>query len=81
MRAPDRLTRPTVAAMRVVAAMDKFRGTATAAEAAAAVGHAGWELGHDIDEVPMSDGGEGLLDVLGGPNRTSVVDRPARRAR
>src|SRR5918993_3694011 len=62
--------------MRVVAAMDKFRGTATAAEAAAAVGHAGWELGHDVDEVPMSDGGEGLLDVLGGPNRTSVVTGP-----
>ena len=62
--------------MRVVAALDKFRGTATAAEAAAAVGSAGWELGHDVDEVPMSDGGEGLLDVLGGPNRTSVVTGP-----
>jgi glycerate kinase len=62
--------------MRVVAAMDKFRGTATAAEAAASVGHAGWELGDDVDEVPMSDGGEGLLDVLGGPNRTSVVTGP-----
>jgi glycerate kinase len=62
--------------MRVVAAMDKFRGTATAADAAAAVGHAGWELGVDVDEVPMSDGGEGLLDVLGGPNRTSVVTGP-----
>ncbi len=62
--------------MRVVAAMDKFRGTASAAEAAAAVGHAGWEVGHDVDEVPMSDGGEGLLDVLGGANRTSVVTGP-----
>src|SRR5918993_3635687 len=62
--------------MRVVPAMDKFRGTATAAEAAASVGHAGWELGDDVDEVPMSDGGEGLLDVLGGPNRTSVVTGP-----
>jgi glycerate kinase len=62
--------------MRVVAALDKFRGTATAAEAAAAVGHAGWALGVDVDEVPMSDGGEGLLDVLGGANRTSVVTGP-----
>jgi len=26
--------------------------------------------------VPMSDGGEGLLDVLGGPNRTSRVTGP-----
>ena len=57
-------------------ALDKFRGTATAAEATAAVGHACWELGHDADEAPMSDGGEGLLDVLGGANRTSIVTGP-----
>jgi glycerate 2-kinase len=63
-------------AVRVVAALDKFKGTATAAEATAAVGHACWELGHDADEAPMSDGGEGLLDVLGGPNRTSLVTGP-----
>ena len=62
--------------MRVLIALDKFRGTATAAEATAAVGHACWELGLDADEVPMSDGGEGLLDVLGGPNRTSIVTGP-----
>ena len=57
-------------------ALDKFRGTLTAAEAAAAVGHACWELGHDCDEIPMSDGGEGLLDVLGGPNRVDLVTGP-----
>ncbi len=62
--------------MRVLAALDKFRGTASAADACAAVGHAGWELGIDVDEVPLSDGGEGLLDVLGGVNRTSVVTGP-----
>lgn len=62
--------------MRVLVAMDKFRGTATAHEAVTAVGHACWELGHDADEAPMSDGGEGLLDVLGGPNRTSIVTGP-----
>jgi glycerate kinase len=62
--------------VRVVAAVDKFRGTATAAEVASAIGHACWELGHDCDEVPMADGGEGLLDVLGGPNRRSVVTGP-----
>lgn len=60
----------------MLAAMDKFRGTATASEAAAAVGQACWELGHDVDEVPVSDGGEGLLDALGGPNRTSLVTGP-----
>ena len=65
--------------MRVVAALDKFRGTATAAEACAAVGHACWELGLDVDEVPMSDGGEGLLDVLGGANRSTIVTGPLGR--
>ena len=27
-------------------------------------------------ELPLADGGEGTLDVLGGPNRTSTVDGP-----
>jgi glycerate kinase len=62
--------------MRVLAALDKFRGTVSAAAACAAVGHAGWEMGHDVDEVPLSDGGEGLLDVLGGGNRTTLVTGP-----
>ncbi len=62
--------------MRVVAAVDKFRGTASAAEVAAAIGHACWERGHDCVEIPLADGGEGLLDVLGGPNRTTVVTGP-----
>lgn len=62
--------------MRVLAAMDKFRGTATASEATAAVAAACWELGHDADEAPMSDGGEGILDVFGGANRTTIVTGP-----
>jgi glycerate 2-kinase len=61
---------------RVVAAPDKFKGTLTAAEAAAAVGHACWELGIDCVEVPMADGGDGLLEALGGANRTSTVTGP-----
>ncbi|CAB4882295.1 unannotated protein [freshwater metagenome] len=62
--------------MRVLAAVDKFRGTASAAEVARAIGHACWTLGHDCDEVGVADGGEGTLDVLGGANRTSVVTGP-----
>jgi glycerate kinase len=62
--------------VRVLAAVDKFRGTATASQVAAAIGHAGWELGHEVDEAPVADGGEGTLDVLGGPNRTTVVTGP-----
>jgi glycerate 2-kinase len=62
--------------MRVVAAVDKFRGTATAADVARAIGQACWELGHDCDEFALADGGEGLLDALGGANRTSTVTGP-----
>jgi glycerate kinase len=65
-----------LSAVRVVAAVDKFRGTATAAEVAAAIGHACWELGHDCIEVPVADGGEGTLEALGGANRTSTVTGP-----
>ena len=62
--------------MRVLAALDKFRGTISARDAAAAVTAACWELDADVDECPMSDGGEGILDVLGGANRTSRVTGP-----
>jgi glycerate kinase len=63
-------------AMHVVAAPDTFRGTATAAEAASAIARAVVAAGHTCDEVPMADGGEGTLDALGGPNRTTVVTGP-----
>ena len=62
--------------MRVLAAVDKFRGTASAQEVAAAVGHACWETGHECLEQPIADGGEGTLEVLGGPNRTARVTNP-----
>lgn len=62
--------------MRVVAAADKFRGSATAAEVTAAIGHACWELGHECDEIPLADGGDGTLAVLGGANRESTVTGP-----
>jgi glycerate kinase len=62
--------------VRVLAAPDKFRGTASAHEAAAAIASAGWDLGLDVDECPLSDGGEGILAVLGGANRTSRVTGP-----
>ena len=62
--------------MHVVAAPDKFRGTATAAEAAAAIAAAVESLGHTCDQVPMADGGEGTLEALGGPNRVTTVTGP-----
>jgi glycerate kinase len=62
--------------MRVVAAPDKFRGTARAADVAAAIGRAARACGWDCDEVPLADGGEGTLEVLGGANRSALVTGP-----
>jgi glycerate kinase len=62
--------------VHVVAAPDKFRGTAPARDVAAAVAEAARACGWTCDEVPVADGGEGTLDALGGPNRTSTVTGP-----
>ncbi len=62
--------------MHVIAATDKFRGTATAAEVAAAVACAVEAVGGTCEQVPVADGGEGTLEVLGGANRHSVVMGP-----
>ncbi|MFM7391000.1 MAG: glycerate kinase, partial [Actinomycetota bacterium] len=59
-----------------MAAVDKFRGTATAHEVARAIADACWTTGHECVELPMADGGEGTLAVLGGPNRTLPVEGP-----
>ena len=62
--------------MRVVAALDKYRGTASAAEAVDAVAAAADAAGWQCDRVPMADGGEGTLAVLGGANRMTLVTGP-----
>ncbi|HEX9260532.1 MAG TPA: glycerate kinase [Acidimicrobiales bacterium] len=62
--------------MHVVAAPDKFRGTATAAEVAAAIARAVERVGGTCSQIPMADGGEGTLDALGGPNRRTMVMGP-----
>jgi glycerate kinase len=66
--------------VKVIAAFDKFRGTATATELCSAVcaalaadeRTASWEC----LQIPMADGGDGLLDALGGANRSTVVTGP-----
>ncbi|MEO7555557.1 MAG: glycerate kinase [Acidimicrobiales bacterium] len=60
----------------MVAAFDKFRGTAAASEAAAAVATAAASTGWDCTAVPLADGGEGTLEVLGGANRRTTVTGP-----
>lgn len=61
---------------RVVAAPDKFRGTATAGEVAAAVCRAAKAAGWKCDPVPMADGGEGILEAMGGTVRRTRVRGP-----
>src|SRR5207302_1833827 len=60
----------------VVAACDKFRGTATAVEVTAAVARAAAAAGWECDEAPVADGGEGILDALGGSERRTRVRGP-----
>ncbi|HUZ19622.1 MAG TPA: glycerate kinase [Acidimicrobiales bacterium] len=62
----------------VVVAPDKFRGTATAAEVAAAMAHAARRAGWTVDLAPVSDGGEGFCAVLGGRRRPHQVTGPLR---
>ncbi|MCT4778326.1 MULTISPECIES: glycerate kinase [Exiguobacterium] len=47
--------------MRIVVAMDSFKGSLTSVEANRAVCRA--LAGNDVIEVPISDGGEGFLDA------------------
>ncbi|MBV8559332.1 MAG: glycerate kinase, partial [Acidimicrobiia bacterium] len=65
-----------VTSRRVVAAPDKFRGTATAPEVAGAVAVAARGAGWECDELPVADGGEGTLEALGGRLRRARVRGP-----
>jgi glycerate 2-kinase len=65
--------------MRLLAAPDKFRGTLSAREAAAAIAAGGVRAGWTTEELALADGGEGTLDVLGGWNRRTLVSGPLDR--
>jgi glycerate kinase len=62
--------------MHVVAATDKFRGTASAFDACEAMGVGARGAGWTCRSLPLADGGEGTLEALGGPNRVSTVSGP-----
>ena len=72
--------------MRVVIAPDKFKGSLTALQAAAAMarGVAAALPGASIDQVPMADGGEGTVEALvaatGGSSSRGPSDRALGRA-
>ncbi|MDA8317573.1 MAG: glycerate kinase [Actinomycetota bacterium] len=64
----------------LLAAPDKFRGTATAVQVAAAAAAAARRAGFDVHELALADGGEGTLAALhaalGGTMRHIVVAGP-----
>jgi glycerate 2-kinase len=62
--------------MQLLAAPDKFRGTLTARQAAAAIAVGAERAGWTAVGLPLADGGEGTLDVLGGGNRRTTVTGP-----
>src|ERR1700722_8293934 len=64
---------------RLIAAPDKFRGTASARQVARASAAAASGAGWTSDQVPIADGGEGLLDVMSGRVRSVVVKDPLGR--
>lgn len=69
-------TRSSLPVPTVVSAPDKWRGSATAPEIATAVGRAAERRGWRVDRAPVSDGGEGFIDAVGGVNRTNRVSGP-----
>jgi glycerate kinase len=60
----------------VVACPDKFRGTASARDVAAAIARAAKGARWRCDQAPMADGGEGILDALGGKRHSTRVQGP-----
>ncbi|MEL6984752.1 MAG: glycerate kinase [Actinomycetota bacterium] len=60
----------------VVLAFDKFRGSATSLELTGAAAAAARAAGWNPISVPLADGGEGSLEVLGGANKRTTVPGP-----
>lgn len=60
---------------KAVVAPDKFRGTATAKEVSSAMSRVLTRAGFTVEAFAMSDGGEGLLEALGGSMRSAKVTR------
>jgi len=60
-------------------APDSFKGSFSAAEVAAAVAAGIREAGRDAIELPVADGGEGTMEVLGGEFHTASVIDPLGR--
>jgi glycerate 2-kinase len=68
-----------LSAQPVLVAPDSFKGTFSAAEAAAAVARGLRDGGREAVELPIADGGEGTMDALGGEAHTATVSDPLGR--
>jgi glycerate kinase len=62
--------------VHLVAAPDKFKGTLSGSEVAAAMCRGAASVGWTCAPCPVADGGDGTLDALGGPNRRTLVTGP-----
>jgi len=62
--------------MRVLVCPDKFRGTLSASEAAAAMAAGAEAARRQAVVQPLADGGEGTLEAFGGANRSTTVTGP-----
>ncbi len=65
-----------MATHHLVAAPDKFRGTASAPVIAQAIAAGAGRAGWSASCAAMADGGEGLLEAVGGEARTAKVTGP-----
>jgi len=63
----------------VLVAPDKFKGTFTAAEAAAAIAAGLRDAGREAVECPVADGGDGTADALGAQRRPARAFDPLGR--
>jgi glycerate kinase len=60
----------------LIAAPDKFRGTATASELAMAIDTGAQRRGWTCERIALADGGEGLLEAVGGERQIESVTGP-----
>jgi glycerate kinase len=67
---------PLTSSTKVVLAFDKFRGTASAEELVASCSNALEAHGVETIGIPLADGGEGSLSVVGGANKRTTVTGP-----
>lgn len=58
---------------RALVAPDKFRGTASASDVAERMSEVLVSAGYQVETFPMSDGGEGLLEVFNGSLKSVLV--------